>query len=230
MRCIAHRGFAGVHPENTLRAVRAAVEAGADAVEVDARRCDSGELVVVHDRTVDRVTDATGTVGDLPLADLQSLRVLDTHEGIPTLDAIYDAVPGDVPINVELKERGIAADALDVVAGHDNRTLLSSFDEETLREARTVGAESLAYLVARNTGGQLDRARRLAVDAIHPRVQVCTPSFVEIAHDAGLSVNAWTVRSREDTAQLAAAGVDGLIADAPAYCPGSDIKDSPDSV
>ena len=67
MRLIAHRGFAAVHPENTVRAVRAAARV-ADAVEVDVRRCATGELVVIHDATVDRVTDGTGPVADHSLA------------------------------------------------------------------------------------------------------------------------------------------------------------------
>lgn len=229
MRCIAHRGFAGVYPENTIRAVEAAVEAGAGAVEVDVRRCGTGELVVIHDRTVDRVSDATGTVTDLSLDELQSLQVLHSHEGIPTLDSVYETVPAEIAINVELKERSIAGDALDIAERYDNSTLVSSFEEDALREARAAGATSLAYLVARNTGGQIDRARRLATDAIHPRVELCSPTFVEAAHDAELAVNAWTVVSREAASTLARAGVDGLIADAPAYCSAGNVKDSPDS-
>lgn len=229
MRCIAHRGFAGVHPENTIPAVEAAVKAGADAVEVDVRRCATGELVVIHDRTVDRVTDAAGSVAELSLAELRSLRVLHSHGGIPTLDSVYHAVPAERAINIELKERGIAGDALDIADGYDNPTLVSSFEEDAIREARASRATSLAYLVARDTGGQLDRARRLGVDAIHPRVELCTPAFVEAAHDEGLAVNAWTVTSREDAATLAAAGVDGLIADAPDYCSASGLTDSQDS-
>ena len=111
MRLIAHRGFAGVNPENTLTAVGEAATV-ADAVEVDIRRCATGELVVVHDETVDRVTDGEGPVADHSLAELRGLDVLGTGEGVPTLEAVLEAVPDGVGANVELKEPGTAADAL----------------------------------------------------------------------------------------------------------------------
>lgn len=153
---------------------------------MDVRRCGTAELVVIHDRTVDRVTDASGTVDGFSFEELQSLRVLNSSERIPTLDAIYDVVPAEIALNVELKERGIVGDILDIADGYDNSTLVSSFEEDAIREARATGATSLGYLAARNTGGQLDRARRLGADAIHPRVELCTPAYVELAHDADL--------------------------------------------
>jgi len=95
MRLIAHRGFADRYPENTLRAVREASRF-ADEVEVDVRRCDSGELVVVHDCTVDRVTDEEGAVAHHSLAELRALDVLGTGEGVPTLAEVLSAVPPTV--------------------------------------------------------------------------------------------------------------------------------------
>jgi glycerophosphoryl diester phosphodiesterase len=129
VRCIAHRGFAGRYTENTLPAVEAAAAAGADCIEVDVRRCGSGDLVVVHD---DRLTDATGAVADTPLSTLVSLSVLDSGAGIPTLDAVFEAVPDDVALNLELKESGLAADTLAVADAHDNDVLVSSFERELL--------------------------------------------------------------------------------------------------
>jgi glycerophosphoryl diester phosphodiesterase len=215
VRCFAHRGFAGVNPENTVSAVERAVQAGATGVEVDVRRCGSGELVVVHDETVDRVSDASGRVSDLSLPTLQSLDVLDTGRGVPTLAAVVDIVPPDCVLNVELKETGLAADMVETVGEWD--VLVSSFEREALEEVSAVSNLPLAFL-CRDLSGGIDVATSLGCEAIHPNHHSCTEDAVARAQDAGLSVNAWTVRSAASADRLVDVGVDGLIADSPAYC------------
>ncbi|PSQ60363.1 MAG: glycerophosphodiester phosphodiesterase [Halobacteriales archaeon SW_9_67_25] len=222
MNCIAHRGFAATYPENTLAAVRGAVEAGADAVEVDIRRCGSGEVVVIHDNTLDRVTDGAGGVADHSLATLRDLDVLGTGEGVPTLADVVATVPDGVGLNVELKETGLAADALAAADDHGGDLLVSSFETATLREARAAGAESLALLVGPGSECPLEDARTLDCRAVHPYRELCDATFVDRCHDAGFAVNAWTVRSADEARRLGAAAVDGLIADAPAYCEATD--------
>lgn len=138
MRLIAHRGFAAEASENTLSAVRAAATR-ADAVEVDARRCASGELVVIHDVTVDRVTDGTGRVADLDRAALASLSVLGSGEGVPVLSDVVAAIPDDVGLVLELKERGLASDALATVDDVGDVTV-SAFDPAVILECRSVDA------------------------------------------------------------------------------------------
>jgi len=223
MDCIAHRGFAETNPENTLAAVRAAGGTGcgaagaADAVEVDVRRCGSGELVVIHDEAVDRVTDGTGRVADLELSRLRELDVLGTGAGVPTLAEVFEAAAA--PLNVELKERGLAADALEAADEAGADAWYASFDPAAVEAVRERGGEA-ALLFAEDAADALDRARRLDCVAVHPHHSLCDTGFVGGAQEAGLAVNAWTVRSRETAAELAEAGVDGLIADAPGYCPG----------
>ena len=218
MDCIAHRGFAETNPENTLVAVRAAGESPtADAVEVDVRRCGSGELVAIHDETVDRVTDGTGRVGELALARLRELDVLGTGAGVPTLAEVFEATA--VPLNVELKERGLAADTLDLADEAGVDAWYSAFDPAAAEEARKHGGQA-ALLFAEDPDEALDRARQLDCVAVHPHHPLCDADFVRRAREAGLEVNAWTVRSRGTATALAGAGADGLIADAPGYCPG----------
>ncbi|MFB6165982.1 MAG: glycerophosphodiester phosphodiesterase [Haloarculaceae archaeon] len=218
MRCIAHRGFAETNPENTLAAVRDA-SGVADGVEVDVRRCGSGDLVVIHDASVDRVTDATGRVADFTADELADLDVLGSGEGVPTLAAVCEAIPGDVELNVELKERGLAAEALDAADDAGVDVLVSSFLVEALREAADAGADRLAYLTEEDgRDGILNVARTEGCTAVHPHWQLCVDDFVDRAHEAGLTVNAWTVPSRHDAEALDHVGVDGVIADRPAVC------------
>jgi hypothetical protein len=97
------------------RSPPSATPARADAVAVDVRRCGSGDLVVVQDATVDRVTNREGAVVDMTAAELVALDVLGSGEGVPALDRVLDAAAA--PVNLELKERGWAADVLAAAKG-----------------------------------------------------------------------------------------------------------------
>jgi glycerophosphoryl diester phosphodiesterase len=220
VNCIAHRGFAGRHPENTLAAVRAAVEQGADGIEVDVRRCGSGELVVVHDETVDRVTDATGVVGTLSRAELAALSVLGTGEGVPTLAAVCRAVPPSVELVLELKEP-VATDAAAVAGRHECSVTLSSLSADRLREVAGDRGPSvpLALVFYEDPGRALDVATDLDCAAVHPHWRLCEDSLVTSAHERALGVCAWTAESAETARRLADAGVDGVMVNSPGDCP-----------
>lgn len=109
---IAHRGFAGRFPENTVAAVQRAGAAGADAVEIDVVPTADGDPVVFHDRRLDEgprsrgITDAAGIVWEQPTAVVTGAHVLGTDQRVPTLAAVLDAVPPGVTLNVELKNPG----------------------------------------------------------------------------------------------------------------------------
>lgn len=213
MDCIAHRGFAGVAPENTLPAVREASRR-ADGVEVDVRRCGSGELVVCHDDTVDRTTDGTGAVAALSAGELGALSVEGSDAGVPTLAAVLDAVPPAVTLHAELKERGLADDLAGLAAGTDCPVVVSSFDDAALA---AVEGLPTAFLTA-EADGAVDRATALGCSAVHPHLDACDDGLVSAAHEAGLAVNAWTVTGAGETERLRRLGADGVITDFPDCC------------
>lgn len=212
---IGHRGCADQYPENTVLAMERSAPR-VDAIEIDVRRCGSGELVVFHDERLDRLTNATGAVADAAWATLRELTVLDTAQTIPRLSTALDAIPADTAVNVELKERGIAADVRSVAAGVDNDVLYSSFDRAAIREVRSASADAdCAFIVSDRGGPQIRTAAELDCVAIHPRYDaVLGTDLVEAAHDAGLAVNVWTIDATSPAAELVRAGVDGLIVDA----------------
>ncbi|WP_435193782.1 glycerophosphodiester phosphodiesterase [Natronomonas sp. EA1] len=213
MRLIAHRGFAGLHPENTLGAVREAV-ALADEVEIDVRRCETGELVVIHDPTVDRVTDGSGAVAHHTLRELRELNVLGTGEGVPTLEEVFDVVPPGVGVNVELKEVGLAHDALTLAREHHPQVTVSSFHANELEGCRGASCEvPRAYLFASDPEQAFTFAHDIDCSYLHPAAEVCDEWLVDRAHAEGLCVNAWTVDERAEAERLEALGVDGVIAD-----------------
>ena len=224
MQLVAHRGFAREAPENTLAAVSHAAEAGANAVEVDVRAARDGTPVVVHDATVDRVTDATGAVSGYSPAELDALSVLDSKAGVPTLAAVLDrASDRGLAVNVELNEPGVAAATVDAV--HDSAlpataVWASSFDVEALRQVADANATAdgpaidTAVLAWTRREDPVATAVDLDCVAVHPQYRTTIAGdLVERAHAAGLDVYAWTLDSPWVARVVANAGVDGLIAD-----------------
>ncbi|MFB6308368.1 MAG: glycerophosphodiester phosphodiesterase [Haloarculaceae archaeon] len=220
MRCIAHRGFAGDFPENTVAAVRQAAGT-ADLIEVDVRRCGSGELVAIHDSTVDRVTGAAGRVVDFTAEELGELDVLGSGVGVPTLRAVFEAIPDSVGVVLDLKVPDVAADALAVAEAAGNDVLVSSFDGQILDEVAATDSRTppLALVFDEAPDDALERARRHECVAVHPHWQLCSREFVRTAHDLSFSVHGWPVDSRDAVRELRRAEADGLIADRRRFCP-----------
>lgn len=219
MRLIAHRGFASVSPENTLEAVDSAA-AVADEIEVDVRRCGSDDLVVVHDRTVDRVTDKIGAVSEYTRSELGAMSVLGTEEKIPTLPAVLRTVPDHVTVNAELKEPGIAAETIELLNSLHPNAIVSSFSAAILDTCRTVDPSiSRAYITDEAGPAVVETATGLECECLNLSEAVCTESTIEEAHRVGLSVNAWTIDTKERAESLAETGIDGVIADRPSVLP-----------
>lgn len=218
MRLIAHRGFAGVAPENTITAVRAAA-ARADVVEFDVRRCGSGELVVVHDETLERVTGEPGRVAETDLADLRERTVFESGEGIPTLEEMLEALPPSVDVNLELKALGIAGDVLAAIeaAGVDNRIVCTSF---LLPELRTIhGLDSdqpTGLLVARDRRRPVTTAVELGCEVVGAHARRCLfTRLIDRAKRVDLEVHAWSVPGRIGARLLGWRGVDCVSSDRP---------------
>ena len=140
---IAHRGYAGVAPENTVDAATRAVSDDETAMlEIDVQPAACGTPVVIHDERLDGsrdgrpLTDATGLVRETPLEKLRETHVLGTDATVPTLAEFLAAVLERVGVNVELKEHGLAADAADALAAHEGPVLVSAFDAGVLAEVR----------------------------------------------------------------------------------------------
>lgn len=228
-RRIAHRGAAAECPENTLASFGRAMELGATMIECDLQLTADGHVVVFHDWTVDRTSDGTGTLRDLPL---RTLRGLDAGawksarfagERIPTLAEILEATEGRVELNLELKTRTgealLALSALSDVAaaGALGRVLFSSFDMRVL--ARVREASPRARLGVLWEKPPFDRAfefaAELGAEALHPWEAAVDRGLVEQAHARGLAVNTWTVNPVDRMLELLSLGVDGLISDHP---------------
>ncbi|MEZ3163556.1 glycerophosphodiester phosphodiesterase [Halorubrum sp. RMP-47] len=239
---IAHRGFASEHPENTVAAIEAAT-AVADRIELDVRRCGTGELVAFHDATLGRVTDATGRLDRTSAARLADLSVEDSGEPVPTLARALDAVPADARVLLDLKERGVAADAVAAGAAREHGFAVTADDPAVIEAAtaadptvstvygvrESVPARPLRPLIPGRRGGagppewayppqdvtgMVETATDLGCAAVSPRYELCLRTdLVSRAADAGLRVLPWTVASAREYDAVAAADVDAVVSD-----------------
>ena len=266
---IAHRGYAGVAPENTVAAAEVAANREATTMlEIDVQPAACGTPVVIHDERLQGdgdgardgrpLTDGSGLVWETALEDLRTTRVLGTDETVPTLAELLEAVPETVGVNVELKNPGTTdlrfAEALsetnradrravwapfvervvEACAAFDGELLFSSFCEGALAALREVAPRyAAATLVWDDLEAGLEIARRYDCEAIHPPRNVIAGTtlaeteyagfgagepeidVLEAAHAAGRTVNVWTVTNWVQFEELAAAGVDGIVADYP---------------
>ncbi len=216
MELIAHRGCAERYPENTVYALeRASVDF--PAVEIDVQRCRSGELVVFHDETVDRVTDGSGSIAGMAWDELCELNVNESGERIPLLSEALAAVPSGVSVQVELKRTGIAADVLSRIhdAGVDAR--VTSFIPSALTEVQEYDPDTKrGYLFGEEVGVATGFRTALALgcDSLHPHSTLCLETdVVKLAHREELRVIAWAAGDESIVGKLQGAGVDAATAD-----------------
>lgn len=241
---IGHRGAAGLAPENTLAAFEAALEHGAQVLEMDVRRTRDGAVVVLHDSRVDRTTNGSGSVSGMTLAQLQALDAgyRFTPDGgetypyrgkgvtVPTLEQVVKAFP-DTYLLIELKENDPSlADAVISVlqsAHATSRVMLSSFHDAVVERVRELAPEiptgysqeEVVHLVIMQRLGLGAFAKptghALQVPEWQGPLRVVDPGLTRLGRRKGLQVHVWTVNDEESMSRLIALDVDGIITDYP---------------
>lgn len=235
---IAHRGAAGVAPENTLVAIREALRRDADAIEVDLHQTRDGVVVAIHDDTVDRTTDGEGKVGESTVAQLKKLDAgawFDPKfagERIPTLTEVLDAVPDDTILILEVKEGGdtypdIEKNIVDALrrSGRQN-VVLKSFSIEVLAAFERMAPKitrlyvfnaHVAFLnLILDDGLRFGNAFDQNVAWLQKHSTFITEKFVRRAQRRGFRVVAWNVHDNETMREMICLGVDAIETDYPA--------------
>ena len=219
--CFGHRGARGHAPENTLTSVQQALDLGADGIEVDVHWAD-GQLMVIHDDTLERTTDGFGPVAE---KSFDYLRSLDAGEGesIPTLAEVFDAVQRRAIINVELKGAGTAEPVVRLIEHYVRKQdwryedfLISSFDLAQIRAVKNLlPAIRTGALIEKVPSGQAEFAARLGAWSLHPSKRCVTSGLVADAHRRGLKVFVYTVNRPAEIALVNRLGADGVFTDYP---------------
>jgi len=219
---IGHRGAKGHLAENTLESIRKAIDLKVDAVEIDVHLCKTGELVVIHDFTVDRTTNGEGEVSEKTLDELRSLLIEGKYR-IPLLTEVLDLIEEKCRINIELKGNNTAAETSriirDYVTGRSRSYsdfIVSSFQWNELFEVLKIDTNiPLGVLTETNVSEAIEIGKKLSAKAIHPSVDIITPDNLNQARKAGFEVNVWTVNDKETIQKMKDLGVDGIISDFP---------------
>ena len=230
-KIFAHRGASAYAPENTLEAFQLAVSQGAHGVELDVHLCRSGEIVVAHDETVDRVSDGSGRIQDLTLSELKSLHFNKTHPEfpdarIPTLEEVFQLlVPTGLEINIELKNSiidypDLEKRVVELAAGRfpKARLIFSSFNHYSMLRVKQIDPSLACGLLYDATMVRpWAYAVALGVDALHPFYpELLVPGCLcREAHKAGIRVHPWTVNSEEKIREVLGAGADIVITNYP---------------
>ncbi|MFJ4694650.1 glycerophosphodiester phosphodiesterase [Streptomyces sp. NPDC088766] len=221
----AHRGGAADGLENTVAQFRRAVEAGYRYIETDVHTTRDGRLVAFHDATLDRLTDGTGRIADLPWADVRRARV-GGRETVPLFEELLETFP-EVRWNVDMKAEPALHPLLNLIARADawDRVCVSSFSEARVVRAQRLAGPRLA--TSYGTRGVLNlrlrswgvpaTVRRSAVAVQVPEtqsgIQVVDRRFVRSAHARGLQVHVWTINEADRMHRLLDLGVDGIMTD-----------------
>ncbi len=218
----AHRGGASDHPENTMPAFQHAVDLGYTFLETDVHATADGVLVAFHDSELDRVTDRTGVIDDLPWSDVSRARV-DGREPIPRFEELMEQFP-DHRVNIDCKADS-AVDALIASLrrlGCLDRVLVGGFSDARLRRLRSEFGDALctsfgpAQVTALRLTGRAPWGGQVAqVPVRSGPVTLVNERFVERAHRRDLQVHVWTIDEPEEMHRLLDLGVDGLMTDRP---------------
>jgi glycerophosphoryl diester phosphodiesterase len=222
----AHRGGAGDWPENSMPAFDAAVAMGFTHLETDVHATSDGVLVAFHDDKLDRVTDMTGSIAELPWSEVTKARI-DGKEPIPRFDELLERFP-DAFFNVDTKADPSVGPLIDLIArtGSVERLCVGSFSDRRLARIRkaigprlctSMGPAGIARLRAGSFGVPVGRFSA-ACAQVPPSAggkALVDERFVTTAHALGIDVHIWTIDEPEEMHRLFDLGVDGIMTDRP---------------
>lgn len=226
----AHRGASGYRPENTLEAFELAIRQGADGIELDVHTSVDGELIVMHDENVDRVTDGTGLIKDMTLAQLKELKVSTPAEPsgiyhIPTLAEVLELMrTTDMMVNIELKNSicfypGMEGKILKLVKemNMEDQLIYSSFNHYSLLQLKQLNDHvQTGILFSDGWVNPAMYAKNLGINAVHPAVyHLKYPQFIEEVKRAGLKMHVWTDNKPEHIQLVKDAGAEAVITNYP---------------
>ena len=231
MKAIAHRGYSGLYPENTMLAFQKAAEVGADEIELDVQLTRDGHLVVIHDEAIDRTTNGTGFVRDYDLADLRKFDASSTYTGkygfnpIPTFDEYCAWVKNqNITTNIELKTgvyyyTEIEEKTIALLKKYDlcDKVMFSSFNHLSLIKCKELAPEIAcgALIGDRGIGNAGFYCNRFGFEFYHPSYKALSGAAVKDCKEHGVGLNVWTVNDMAVLEQLYRWGCDGCIGNFP---------------
>lgn len=225
----AHRGFKGKYPENTKLAFSEAIKTGANGIELDVHLTKDGQLVVIHDETLDRTTDGSGLVCDNSLCELKKLNASKLYpkydrQEIPTLKEYFEFIKNfDIVTNVELKNsiidyKNIEELTYDLIREYDleDKVIISSFNHESLVRFKELDENiKCGVLEDAKLYKAWDYVKSLEMDYFHPMNFTVDQKIADKCMEYGIGLNIWFGVSDYDYSKCLKYQPTGLITDYP---------------
>ncbi len=234
MKVYAHRGYSGRYPENTMLAFQKALEAGSDGIEFDVQLSKDGEVVIIHDETLDRTTDGSGAVRNYTLAELRKLNACaqwgDTYgfTPIPTLEEYLQwAKDTHLITNIEIKSgvyfyQGLEQKCLELVKkyGLEDKVIFSSFNHSSIALLKKLAPHILCGALVENEG--LGNAgyycREFGFEYYHPGWKNLLKEDMLNCKEYNIPINVWTVNDMDILLRMCEWNVEGIITNYPDVC------------
>ena len=219
---IGHRGAKAYIAENTLESIQKALDFNVNGIEIDVHCCASGELVVFHDFTLDRMTNGEGELAKYTLSELKALKVANQFS-IPTLEDVLDLINKKCILNIELKGKATAEATCKIIQKYiENHGwnysdfLVSSFQHHQIEAVFKIDKNiPLGVLTKANMVEAIAFAETVKAKAVHPGSAIVTRDNVKLAQSKGYAVNVWTVNDEETINRMKDYGVNAIISDNP---------------
>jgi glycerophosphoryl diester phosphodiesterase len=228
-KIIAHRGFSGIAPENTLIAFQKAIESGADYFELDVHKSSDGKIFVIHDKSINRTSsnDTEGTIAKMTCKDIKKVKVgypekfgeTYKNEKIPTLKDALKLAKGKIKVCIEIKVHGIEKEVLKIINDLKMNTevIIFSFYDSVLTKFHQLDTTiPILYLKNKADHTTIDYAKKINSNAIGVGYKTTiTKEFLNLAHSAGIEIWKWTVNEEAQMQRLINLGVNGIITNYP---------------
>lgn len=228
-KIFAHRGYSGKYPENTMIAFKKALECGVDGIELDVQLTKDGEVVIIHDETIDRTTTGKGFVVDYTYEELEkfdaSFKFKDLgFNKIPTLREYFQLVKDyDIVTNVELKTGineylGIEEKVWELIKEYnlEEKVIISSFNHFSVMRMKKIAPQLKYGFLSEDwiiDAGKYTHSH--GVQCYHPRFNNLVPNVIKELKKYNLEINTWTVNLEEDMRYLYSNNIDVIITNYP---------------
>ncbi|MDA2930194.1 glycerophosphodiester phosphodiesterase [Acidobacteria bacterium AH-259-O06] len=227
---IAHRGASGEAPENTMAAFERAIEMKVDLIELDIHFSKDGEIMVIHDETVDRTTDGRGAIAEMTRNEVQALDAGSWFsprfegERVPTLSEVIELVkPTPVNLLIEIKQgrglpHGFEKRLIQAIQEHNilSRVIVQSFNHAAVRKVKEENPSiATGALIDYRSPDPVSEVKAAGAETLGLKSSLVTREVIEKAHRNGLRVFVWTVNKLARIRKMLTLGVDGVITDYP---------------
>ena len=233
MKIIAHRGYSGLYPENTMLSFQKAVEAGCDEIELDVQSTKDNVLVIIHDESIKRTTDGEGLVRKYTFEELRKFNAAELQKKefdflpIPSFEEYLAWIKTtNVTTNIELKNSkfyytNLEKKVIDLLTSYEmlDRVMFSSFNHLSMAKCKQLAPEvPCGILTEREIGNAGYYAKSNGMECYHPDITKLTTTVVNNCKKHSILINAWTVNDMGDLKKLYDWGLSGAITNYPDVC------------